>query len=44
MKTLIVHESLFGNTKAVADAIQLGRSRGKERDEVRTMRPTKHPA
>ncbi|HEX5969329.1 MAG TPA: flavodoxin/nitric oxide synthase [Intrasporangium sp.] len=43
MKTLIVHESLFGNTKAVADAIKRGLTRGSERDEVRTMRSDEAP-
>lgn len=43
MRTLIVHESLFGNTKAVADAITRGLSRGKEFDEVDLMRSDEAP-
>ncbi|HEY9494258.1 MAG TPA: flavodoxin/nitric oxide synthase [Intrasporangium sp.] len=43
MKTLIVHESLFGNTKAVADAIKRGLVRGTESDEVGTMRSDEAP-
>ena len=43
MKTLIVHESLFGNTKAVADAIERGLVRGTEPGEVGTMRSDEAP-
>lgn len=38
MKTLIIHESLFGNTKAVAAAIKQGLSRGKAPDHVEVVR------
>jgi flavodoxin len=34
MKTLIVHESMFGNTRAVAEAIKRGLSRGRGPDPV----------
>jgi len=44
MKTLIVHESLFGNTKAVADAIERGLVRGTEPARWARCAPTKHPA
>ncbi|WP_353508560.1 flavodoxin/nitric oxide synthase [Intrasporangium sp.] len=43
MKTLIVHESLFGNTKAVADAVKRGLSRGGEGDGVHAVRSDEAP-
>jgi flavodoxin len=43
MKALIIHESLFGNTMAVADAIKRGLARGKEPDDVGLMRSDEAP-
>ena len=43
MKTLIVHESLFGNTKAAAEAITRGLSRGNQSNEVGLMSSDEAP-